>query len=69
MSLLLNNYRISTLCLNLTVVAEGVETKDQLDYFSKISCDIIQGYYFSRPLEFDKVAKGFEEDNRLVFNR
>ena len=36
--------------LNLTVVAEGVETQEQKDYLHNINCDIIQGYLFSRPL-------------------
>ena len=43
--------------LNLLVVAEGVETKEQLEYLEKSSCDIIQGYYFSKPVEFDDVSK------------
>ena len=36
--------------IGIEVVAEGVETKEQLDYLKGISCDYIQGYYFSRPL-------------------
>ena len=36
--------------LNLRVVAEGVETKEQLEYLRQYDCDLIQGYYFSRPL-------------------
>lgn len=36
--------------MNLTVVAEGVETRDQLDRLTEQGCDRIQGYYFSRPL-------------------
>jgi EAL domain-containing protein (putative c-di-GMP-specific phosphodiesterase class I) len=36
--------------LNLNVVAEGVEYKEQLDYLKENKCDVIQGYYFSRPL-------------------
>lgn len=43
--------------LSLLVVAEGVETKEQLDFLKKISCDVIQGYYFSRPVEFDEAIK------------
>jgi len=35
---------------NLEVVAEGVETKEQLEYLKKMDCDIYQGYYCSRPL-------------------
>ena len=40
--------------LNLKVVAEGVEYKYQLDYLKKHECDVIQGYYFSKPLKPDK---------------
>lgn len=43
--------------LNLLVVAEGVETKEQLVYLEKSSCDIIQGYYFSEPIEFEDICE------------
>ncbi|WP_291647891.1 bifunctional diguanylate cyclase/phosphodiesterase [Clostridium sp.] len=43
--------------LSLLVVAEGVETKEQLDFLKKISCDVIQGYYFSKPVEFNEAIK------------
>jgi len=36
--------------LDMTVVAEGVETRDQLDFLRGKKCDIAQGYYFSKPL-------------------
>jgi len=36
--------------LNIKVVAEGVETNEQLQVFSREQCHSIQGYYFSRPL-------------------
>ncbi|HYF63865.1 MAG TPA: bifunctional diguanylate cyclase/phosphodiesterase [Herpetosiphonaceae bacterium] len=36
--------------LNLEVLAEGVETLDQLQYLQAHGCDTIQGYFFSRPL-------------------
>ncbi len=34
----------------MTVVAEGVETVDQLKYLAKSNCDFAQGYLFSRPV-------------------
>jgi PAS domain S-box-containing protein/diguanylate cyclase (GGDEF)-like protein len=40
--------------LNLEVVAEGVEYKEQLDYLKRHQCDVIQGFYFSKPLNPDK---------------
>jgi len=36
--------------INMNVVAEGVETQQQLEYLSDNGCDLIQGYLFSRPV-------------------
>src|SRR5690606_16538690 len=40
--------------LDMSVVAEGVETAEQLALLKKLGCDEIQGYYYSRPLTADK---------------
>ena len=40
--------------LKLAVVAEGVETADQLDYLRRHDCDQMQGYHFSKPLPADQ---------------
>jgi EAL domain-containing protein (putative c-di-GMP-specific phosphodiesterase class I) len=34
----------------MKIVIEGVETKDMAEQFSKLGCDYIQGYYFSKPI-------------------
>ena len=36
--------------LGLGLLAEGVETKEQVDILGKIGCDNVQGYYFARPM-------------------
>jgi len=36
--------------LNLRVIAEGVETENQLEFLRNEKCDEVQGYYFSKPL-------------------
>jgi EAL domain-containing protein (putative c-di-GMP-specific phosphodiesterase class I) len=41
--------------LNLDVIAEGVETVDQLDFLLENDCHDIQGYLFSRPLPVDQL--------------
>ena len=43
--------------LNLKVVAEGVETKEQLGYLDKMKCDVAQGYYFSKPEKFEVIKE------------
>ncbi|HEX7811619.1 MAG TPA: EAL domain-containing protein [Burkholderiales bacterium] len=42
--------------LQLKVVAEGVETREQLDFLRKLGCDQIQGYYFSKPIPSNEVV-------------
>jgi EAL domain-containing protein (putative c-di-GMP-specific phosphodiesterase class I) len=41
--------------LNLKMVAEGVETKDQLAQLRALKCEYAQGYFFSKPVEAEKV--------------
>jgi EAL domain-containing protein (putative c-di-GMP-specific phosphodiesterase class I) len=43
--------------LNLNVIAEGVEKKEQLEILKKFNCDKIQGYYYYRPLPLSEIKK------------
>ncbi len=46
--------------LDMLVVAEGVEDQEQVDFLKSVNCDLIQGYYFSKPLaaeEFETLLK------------
>jgi diguanylate cyclase (GGDEF)-like protein len=43
--------------LNLRVIAEGVETLEQLAFLKAHQCDEAQGYYFSRPVDAQQFAK------------
>ena len=47
--------------LGLKVVAEGVENEKQLIHLKKSNCDIIQGYYFYKPMPSDEVDKLFQK--------
>lgn len=45
--------------LKMNVIAEGIETKDQLDILIANDCSEIQGYYYSRPLPAQELASNF----------
>ena len=45
--------------LQVPVIAEGVETEEQLMLLKERGCDIIQGYYFSKPVPPDEFTKFF----------
>lgn len=45
--------------LDLPVIAEGVELREQVDFLRGVGCEYVQGYYFARPMpveEFEKLA-------------
>ena len=43
--------------LNMNIVAEGVETKDEFDILEQNKCTKFQGYYFSKPLTYNQFCK------------
>jgi diguanylate cyclase (GGDEF)-like protein/PAS domain S-box-containing protein len=51
--------------MNLTVIAEGVETQEQLSFLRSHQCDEMQGYLCSKPLPADEMAKFLERGNLL----
>ncbi|MCG8615825.1 MAG: EAL domain-containing protein [Desulfobacterales bacterium] len=50
--------------LGLTTVAEGVETREQLDTLKHLNCEFAQGYYFSKPCPLDE----FNGNDKLLAN-
>ncbi|MBR5579005.1 MAG: EAL domain-containing protein [Lachnospiraceae bacterium] len=48
--------------LDLQIVMEGVETKDQVDLLKYIGCDIAQGYYYSKPVTVEEFERLLERD-------
>ncbi len=51
--------------LGVSVVAEGVEEKAQLDILKSMGCEIIQGYYFSKPLPADQFEELVRKEGEL----
>lgn len=48
--------------LDMKVIAEGVETREQADFLKENGCDFFQGYYFSRPVPQDQFEALLERD-------
>ncbi|MEG0374524.1 MAG: EAL domain-containing protein, partial [Raoultibacter sp.] len=46
-----------TTLLDLKVIAEGVETREQIDFLADIGCNYAQGYYFYRPMPVEDFSK------------
>ena len=52
--------------LGLSVIAEGVETEEQLDALGAKGCDAVQGYFLSRPLELEAYRRYLDGEKPLV---
>jgi diguanylate cyclase (GGDEF)-like protein/PAS domain S-box-containing protein len=52
--------------LKMNVVAEGVETQDQLAQLAMLECDYGQGYYFSKPLDVESAARLLSDRHTYV---
>ena len=40
--------------LDMKIVAEGIETREQVDFLATVDCDLIQGYYFDKPMPVEE---------------
>lgn len=50
--------------LGFQIVAEGVETKEQIDMLKEAGCDIVQGYYYAKPMPFEEFRKFLKNFNK-----
>lgn len=54
--------------IKIPTIAEGVETKAQLDFMRSIGCDRIQGYYYAKPMPFEDFERYTENDHPTSLN-
>jgi EAL domain-containing protein (putative c-di-GMP-specific phosphodiesterase class I) len=56
--------------LKLTVIAEGVETYEQFEALNRFHCDIIQGFYFSKPVPAEHITTLMQQPlNKTLFEK
>lgn len=48
--------------LKLVVIAEGVETKAQVNFLREHHCDVVQGYYFSKPMRSEEIIQMYKKE-------
>ena len=53
--------------MDLSVVAEGVETREQLERLRELGCDYVQGYYFAKPMPDQEYENLLKEQSRYSF--
>ena len=52
--------------LGMEVVMEGVETEQQKEFLSGISCDYVQGYYYAKPMSVEHYEQGYVDQKQKI---
>ena len=47
--------------LNMKIVAEGIESREQVDFLTEQECDLIQGYFFAKPMPVNEFEEKYKE--------
>ncbi|MEG2074249.1 MAG: EAL domain-containing protein [Angelakisella sp.] len=51
--------------LGIKTVAEGVETKEQVAFLRDLGCDIVQGYYFAKPMAAEGLTQILKAETEI----
>ncbi|MEG2732338.1 MAG: EAL domain-containing protein [Clostridium sp.] len=49
--------------LNMLIVAEGVETREQVEFLRKAGCEMVQGFYYSKPVPVEEFERMLQEES------
>lgn len=52
--------------LDMKIVAEGIESREQVDFLTEQECDLIQGYFFAKPMPAEEFAQKYREDEKRL---
>lgn len=55
--------------LKMSIVAEGVENREQLGYLQSLNCDIVQGFLFGQAMTIDRLSEMFGQDDDVDSNK
>ena len=47
--------------LNMKIVAEGIESREQVDFLMEQECDLIQGYFYAKPMPIHEFEEKYKE--------
>ena len=53
--------------LDIKVISEGIETKEQADMMYDMGCEYAQGYYFGKPVPVEEFFQKMEESGAMGF--
>ena len=48
--------------LNMKIVAEGIENREQVDFLTEQECDLIQGYFYAKPMPIAEFEEKYSEE-------
>ncbi len=52
--------------LDMKIVAEGIESREQVDFLAEQECDLIQGYYFAKPMPIAEFEEKYQNETEQV---
>ena len=53
--------------LGITIVQEGVETKEMLDKVTELGCDVVQGYYYAKAISLEEFKVFLKTNTSIEF--